>query len=166
MFGPNGWPNFDSASAEIHAGSVNGGGPVWGGWRWTGLNIPAGAQITAAYVELTNSDANWDVTTVLSLEDTRNPSVFSEGDSPYHRWQDRTDFEAVWRWKQSKRGSAYQTPSLVNGIQELVNRHGGLAGLVFLEDGSGNTEGSYHSWEAFEDSPRQSARLVIQYRMP
>ena len=54
-------------------------------------------------------------------------------------------------------------PSLVDGIQELVNTHGGVTDLVLLESGQPTPEQKYHAWYSFDSAPAQSAKLHIEY---
>src|SRR3989344_8148348 len=61
-----GWPNYSHTDGVVYAGAPGGNGPAVGGWRWTSLNIPAGATITNAYVELNQTGYGNAVTTTLA----------------------------------------------------------------------------------------------------
>src|SRR3989344_783689 len=128
-----GWPNYSHTDGVVYAGAPGGSGPTVGGWRWTSLNIPAGAAISNAYVEFTQSEVNWPLTTTLAFQDLPNPPAFSSTNSPYHRWSARTVFNVSWQWRGTTPGASgakYQTPNLAQGIQELVNKYGALDSIV------------------------------------
>jgi len=36
---PAGWPGYSDSKGYVYAGAPS--NAVWGGWRWTGFNIPA-----------------------------------------------------------------------------------------------------------------------------
>ena len=131
---PTGWPYFNSSSARVYSGAPYSSGPTWGGWRWAGLGIPAGAQITEAYVEfyLVSSTGNG-VSTTLSFENTSYTSPFYSWLTPYDRWSRRTVFEVKQMWGYASYGTWQKSVSLVGGIQELVDRYRGLDNVVLLE---------------------------------
>jgi hypothetical protein len=163
---PSGWPGYSHTSNVVYAGAPGGSGPTYGGWRWTGLNIPAGAVVVSAYVELGQAGWGYAFTTTLSLQDAASPASFSQSSTPYHRWQSRTDFETAWSWQRSGPGTRVSTPGLAAGVQELVDRYGGLNTLVLLESGQGVPNGNSHEWQAFDGSPQAAARLRIEWRAP
>ncbi|MDP2637805.1 MAG: fibronectin type III domain-containing protein [Candidatus Levybacteria bacterium] len=163
---PAGWPGFASKDVVVFAGAPGSNGPVWGGWRWSGLNIPKNAKILDAYVELNQSGWGYVIPTILSFENSSNPATFSSASSPYSRWQKHTAFTLNWTWKKSVPGSWIKTPPLVNGIQELVNRFGAINSIVLLESGEKVIQARYHSWSSFDNNPKNSARLIIKYQTP
>ncbi len=160
---PTGWPGYSHTDTVVYAGAPGGSGPTWGGWRFTGLNIPANATILDAYVEFTQAGWGYTVTTTLALEKSAAPATFSPGSSPSARWANRTSFELDWTWPKATPGSKVHTPSLVGGIQELVSTFGAINELVLLEDGTGVPQGEYHTWESFDASPSQAAMLRVEY---
>ena len=157
------WPGYSDNRGGIRVGAPGSEGPVWGGWRWTGLGIPSGAIITDAYVEF--NQAGWGnvLTTTLAFENTSSPSPFSPEATPYGRWGSRTTFEVDWTWAKETPGTWIRTPSLVAGIQELLDKHGDLDGLVLLEDGTGVPPGSSHEWIDYDRNPTLAARLHIEF---
>ena len=160
---PGGWPGSSTTSVTLYAGAPGSTGPAWGGWRWTNLNIPADAQIVDAYVEFNQAGYGYSVPTTLSLEDAANPGPFSAGSTPYDRWAGRTTFEAPWTVSLVGPNKGIQSPSLVAGIQELVDTYGELQEVVVLENGTGGAQGQYHEWAAFDYDPGRAARIVIEY---
>ena len=160
---PGGWPGYSSTSTAVLAGARGANGPTWGGWRWTDVNLPAGAIITSAYVEINQAGYGDNFPTYLAFQDTDAPDAFSFFASPSDRWGSRTAFEIEWNWPKDGPGDWIATPSLVNGIQELVNTHGGVTDLVLLESGQPTPQQKYHSWYSFDTAPAQSAKLHIEY---
>ena len=160
---PTGWPGYDDAGASVIAGARGSNGPQWDGFRWTGLGIPAGATITSAYALIDQLDWGDDMLTTLAFEDAATPIAFSSGSSPYHRWATRTAFEVDWSWTKGSPGDWIQTPSLVAGVQELVDKHGGLNELALLEDATDVVANSYHEWTAYDLDPTRAAKIHIEF---
>ena len=158
-----GWPDYSDDDGVVTVGARGSNGPQVGGFRWAGLNIPANVTITSAYVELSQDGWGDTPTTVLALHNNGNPSPFSSGSSPAVRWNSRTTFEKPWTWPAQTPGEWIRTPSLAEGVQELVDRYGGIQSLVLLEDGSTAPPGQYHDWVSFDGSPPLAARLHVEY---
>jgi hypothetical protein len=163
---PRGWPNYSDSDGVVFAGAPGRDGPVWGGWRWADLNIPAGAEVLEAYVELNQADWGSKLTTVLALQNAKAPVSFSQTDSPYARWSDRTNATVQWNWNRGRPGDWHRTPSLAAALQELVNRHGGVSNVVMLETAPGLSRHKYHSWTSFDGRASGAARLHVVYRVP
>ena len=160
---PEGWPGYSDNKSVVLAGARGDNGSQWGGWRWTGLKIPAGAIVTEAWVELNQVAWGFDMTTTLAFQDAAHPATFAADASPYHRWADRTTFELDWTWGKDTPETWVRTPSLVSGIQELLDTHGPLGEIVLLEDGSGVEQGRYHEWAAWDADPARAAVLYVEY---
>lgn len=158
---PCGWPSFSSTSASIYAGSPGNCGPTYNGFRFEGLGIPANATIISATVDLTQSGWGFEIPTTLSFHDSQSPGEFFETDSPSTRWNSRTTFEVAWNWPKQSPGSIIQTPSLVEGIQELVDRHGAIDAIALLESGEAALPGQSHNWSSSEDG--LPAVLHVEY---
>lgn len=164
---PTGFPYFSSSSDRVYSGSPYSSGPTWGGWRWTGLGIPAGARITEAYVEFyLVSSTGSKVKTTLSFQDTSYTTPFYSWATPYDRWLQRTVFEAEQTWGYGSVGTWQRTVSLVEGVQELVDKYGGIDNVVLLEDGTGAVQGYNRAWASYERSPSLAPRLHITYELP
>lgn len=165
---------FNTTSEEIFAGYIffnPGDEPTVGGWRFNNLALPACATITEAYAELASSyfgdanDPNTNTTTALALEDTAAPATFSAGSTPADRWPNRTTFETSWDTFPSTFPDVtwFQTPSLVDGVQELVDSYGDVDSIVMLENGEGNAAGVFHGWLTYDKLTEQGAKLYISY---
>jgi len=57
------------------------------------------------------------------------------------------------------------TPSLVSGVQELVDTHGGISDIVMLEDPTGVLPGTWHGWNSFDKDPAKAAKLFVLYEL-
>ena len=111
---PEGWPNYNDRNKIVLSGSPGNSSPVYGGWRWSGPNIPPGAVIEEAFVELTQSEWGNVFETTLSFEDSGAPLTFTSGSTPYNRWvEGHTTFETDWRWDKGAPGDKVRTPSLL-----------------------------------------------------
>lgn len=152
---------FVSTGDVIQAGQ-QGGDDVYGGWRFKNIHVPSEAVITAAYVEF-NQDGldGGDTTTTLAFEDNGFPATFSTGNTPADRWSNRTSFETSFNFVEGQSGDWHQTPSLVDGLQELVDNYGALKDVVLLESGSGAANG--HAWRSYDGDKSRATKLHIEY---
>lgn len=164
---PDGWPGYSHTDAGngVYAGNPGGAGGLAtvGGFRWANVNIPAGATIVTAYVDLNQGGWGYTIPTTLSFENSQNSATFSSASGPYSRWANRTVFELPWIWPKQTPGIWIRTPSLVSGIQELVSQYGGVSNITLLENGAGVASGQYHGWAGFEQNPSLGAKLHIEY---
>ena len=163
---PGTWPGYSDTSSSVYAGARGAGGAQWGGWRWDGLTLPAGTVITDAYVSLNQRAWGDVIPTTLSLQNVPQPESFSPTSSPYTRWANRTDFEIGWTWPKQSSGNWIQTPPITQGVQELIDRHDGIDGLVLLEDGSRAPQTDYHEWASYDRDPERAASLHLEYTVP
>lgn len=159
---PAGWPGYSHTDATIYAGNT-GGKVIWGGWRWSNINIPQDSTIVNAYVELSQQGWGSNITTTLAFENSKSPLTFSSTSTPNTRWTNKTIFSLSWSWPKQIPGAWIRTPSLTTGIQELVNAHGGITSLVLLENGTGVPSGNYHSWDSYNANAQKGAKLHIEY---
>lgn len=163
---PGAIPAYSHTTATIIAGTPS-TTPVTGGWRWDGLAIPAGATITEAWVELDQNDVGTGFVSMLSLENSPAPASFSIASAPPDRWNNRTLWEIHWPWPHTQTiGSTITTSSLVIGVQELVDTHGGVDSIVVLERGFTEEPSRTHKWSAYDLAPSLGARLHIQFIDP
>ena len=160
---PGGWPGYSHTIKKVYSGAPGGGGPTWGGWRWTGLGIPEGATITEAYVEFNQVRWGGYVRTTLAFEDSAHPAAFYHWSTPYDRWVGRTTFEVEQMWGRRQEGIWVRSSSLVEGLQELVDSHGAIDKVVLLENGTGTRGGYYVQWASYDRDPSLAATLYIEY---
>ena len=158
-----GWPFYSDRAHDIYVGAPGGGHSVLGGWRWTALGLPADATIKSAYAEFNQWGWGNRITTTLSLEDAHSPETFSANSTPSHRWSSRTSFEVDWTWVEELPGNWTKGPSLVDGIQELIDTYGAIQEIVLLENGIGVPDGTYHTWVAHDRDPSLAARIYVTF---
>jgi len=164
---PGASPTYSHTDPTILAGST--AAPITDGWRWDGLAVPAGSTITEAWVELHQNRRGRGFVSLLSLEDSPNPAPFSAASTPLDRWNTRTQWEIRWAWPHTKVvPTRITTASLVNGVQELVDKYGGINSIVLLERGMElEVESNLtNQWSAYDLDPSLSARLHIQFIGP
>jgi hypothetical protein len=162
-FAGGGWPSYSHSDVSVWSGTPGNSGPAYGGFRWTGLSVPSNAVITAAWVELSQAGNGFSMQSTLSLEDAASPATFNGSSSPHDRWGNRTDFDMSYDWEAGEKDSIHATPSLVAGVQELVNSYGGLNSLVLLESSEGTPQWTYHAWRSYDGNPSLAAKLYIEY---
>jgi len=148
------------------------------GLRFNGVNIPVGATITNAYIQfsannvtgnaatqnrLLNGTGNPATSLTIYGEAATNPGNFNNGaNGPNNRT--RTGDSATWvpaTWTTGgERGTAQQTPSLVDVIDEIITLPGWASGnsLVILVEGTGTRE-----VESWDDIPGSAAELVLEW---
>ena len=183
-----GWPDFSSGEGAVYAGKPQ-EQAVYGGWRWTEVNIPAEATITEAYVRLRNYTWGHAADTNLAFEKTTIPSTFSSANTPYDRWNSgNITVPLAWEWTQYKEdgsvaGSPCEncwvtTPSLAVLLGEVVGwltSEEVLKDIVLLEDGSPAivlpnppNPTPQHPWAAFDliTGPNDVARLYVSWTHP
>ena len=157
-----GWPGYSNSSNGVYVGAPGSNGPVVAGYRWTGLNIPAGAVIKEAYVEFNQQGWGYNVTTGLAFERAAAAAPFSAASTPAGRASKTTGVS--WSWgAQTRPGEWVRTPSLVASMQELVSAFDGLNQAVLLEDGRGVTQGQSHAWNSYEGGAATAPRLYLTY---
>jgi len=135
--------------------------------RFTGVQIPAGAQIVSAYVQFTaRSGGNLNPTQLqVALEASDAPGQLLS--DPFNfGLRPRTD-ELTWVppvWAQANAATeAERTPNIASLVQSVVNRPGWQEGnpMVVFISGTGRRA----AW-SFDQSATRAARLCIAYQMP
>jgi PKD repeat protein len=112
------------------------------GMRWTGLAIPNGATITAAYIQFGAKDAQSEVTSLsFRGQATDNAPTFSSANGNIST-RPRTAAATNWTppaWTKNQTGPNQRTPDLSAAIQEIVSRPGWARGnaLAIIVTGSG-----------------------------
>jgi hypothetical protein len=134
------------------------------GLRFRGVEIPNGAQIVSAYLQLyagmTEKSA-----ALVQAQATGNAADFGP-DQPGVVTRKRTQASVAWDWQGDEPEDTWtSSPDLQPIIQEIVNRPDWSSGnaIALIYDGK-NTLGSgtyFRSWEA---DPQRAAKLQITYR--
>lgn len=134
------------------------------GMRFTGVNVPAGATITKAYVQFTTDESTTGNSSLtIRGEDVNNSSAFSTSS---FNVSSRTKTSASVNWSPAgwstvgESGSAQRTPELKSIIQEIVNRSGWNNGnaISLMITGSGK-----RTAESYDGSASSAPLLYIEY---
>lgn len=134
----------------------------WAGLRFSDLEIPQGAMITSAYIELLVWRNYDDAAMYIYAESTDSASDFSADLVPN---RPRTD--AYVRWTESGLGGGWaQSPDLSALIQQVVDRQGWAPGsaLALHLQGLARDRLVFDQWEA--DQGASAARLQVAYDVP
>lgn len=113
------------------------------GIRWTGLAIPAGATITAAYVQFKADESQSEATNlVIRGQAADNATTFATAAGNIST-RARTTAAASWApvpWTAGEVGANQRTPDLSAVVQEVVSRSGWASGnaLALIFTGSGH----------------------------
>ena len=113
------------------------------GMRWTGLAIPPGVTITAAYIQFSSKEAWSDVTNLtFRAQAADNPPTFHTTNGDVST-RPRTASSANWApvaWPAGQTGPNQRTPDLTGMVQELVSRPGwtSSSALVMIVNGTGH----------------------------
>ncbi len=140
----------------------------WAGMRWSNVDIPAGATITAAYLSVVPSSTLEDEPLVtVFFENADNPGTFTTGASNISG-RTRTTGVAWSSTDLAATGTSYHnSPSLVSDLQTVVSRGGWAAGnaLVVLIQGGATTTRDL-TIEAFENTGNNPPKLHVDYTVP
>jgi hypothetical protein len=137
---------------------------------WRSVTVPKGATIKAAYLQLTASvdRSNQTVNLRFTGQADDNPTALPTGSTS---WDSTPRTTALADWNNVPTfllDTVYTTPSLVEIIQEIVNRPGWASGnnlVLFMEDNGstadlGNVD--RYGW-SYDGDPLKAPRLVIDY---
>lgn len=137
--------------------------------RFTGINIPQGASISAAYLKLT-SHGSLSGTTVNvriffnDIDDAVAPTSIAEANG-LALTTSFTDWDAIAAWID---GVQYDSPSIVSILQEVVNRGGWSSGnsMIALLKNNVSSDGAYREAEAIDYVSVEKAELHIEWAVP
>ncbi len=130
-------------------------------YRFTGITIPQGAVIEAAYVTLVQSGWTSGTSLKISADDTSIPTAPSSQSN--HESKTRTTAGVAWTSGYSDWGW-HNTPDITSVIQELVNSYSYSGGSIqILVDNNGSTTGSEATASTIEDT--YAPRLYIRYHI-
>ncbi len=146
---------------ELNIGSCY-GRSKWETWfRFNNVVIPAGAQITAAYVSLHITWVPGSPDTILMADYQANPSA----PTSYGDYTSRSVTTAQVQWAQAISTGWRNSPSIVSIIQELVNNNdysGGAAIQMFHKVNGASTNGCWY-YNSQEGSAANAPKLHIEY---
>ncbi len=133
------------------------------GMRWTGITIPRGAAITAAWVQFTADEAHTEATNLtLRGQAVDNAPTFTTT-ARNISLRTRTTAAAAWSplaWTANQAGANQRTPDLSGVIQEIVNRSGWASGnaLALIVTGTG-----HRTADSWDGSSASAPLLHIEY---
>jgi Ca2+-binding RTX toxin-like protein len=137
------------------------------GVRFTGIDIPAGAIITNAYLQFQTDEIRSGATSLLVRgEDADDSAAFAKTDNNVSS-RATTDAAAAWTpsaWTiVGEAGLSQRTPDLSAVVQEIVARPGWQAGsdMAFIITGTGT-----RTAESFEGGAAKAPLLHIEYTLP
>jgi PKD repeat protein len=133
------------------------------GMRWNALPVPAGATITAAWIQFSSKESQSEATTLnFHAQAADNAPAFAT--SRYNIGsRPRTAAVVTWSppaWTSGQIGAGQQTPDLKAVIQEVVSRPGWASGnsIVIIVDGTGHRT----AW-AWDGNTLQAPLLHVEY---
>lgn len=135
-----------------------------GGLRFRNVQVPQGATVDSAWLELY---AKFSDTTSVGLrlrgEDTASADSFSTA-SDYNA---RTKTTAYIDWSPPivTAGQWYRSPDISSVVQEIINRADWVSGnplVVFLDDTTSCWD-CYRDWHSFEEAGDNQAKLIVYY---
>ncbi len=159
------WNNTDGGIAFGNPGA-GGIGERGIGLRFLGVNIPAGAIITAAFLTISpNGNAADDtVNATIACENSSNPAqMVSFAD---HIGRARTAdvaWNAVPHWTNDV---DVVSPSIIAAVQQVVDDNGGTgdAMIVFVEDRTNaSTLGTFRAATAHNAAPTEATKIHIEF---
>ena len=133
------------------------------GMRWTGLAIPPGATITAAYVQFAAKESQSEATDVTFRAEAADAAATFDSTPTSISTRPRTTASTSWvpvAWVAGEAGANQRTPDLAAVIQEVVSRPGWASGnaLVLIVTGSGHR----CAW-SFDGKPSAAPLLHVEY---
>jgi len=139
----NGSMYLNSSDLEMVFDASLTSNPQTVGMRWTGLQIPPGATITAAYIQFTAKEAQSESTNVTIQGQAADNATIFASTSGNISTRPRTTTAATWipaAWTVGAAAAAQRTPDLTNVIQEVVGRPGWVLGnsLAIIVTGIGH----------------------------
>lgn len=130
--------------------------------RWTGVTIPAGATITAAYISFYhNNTVGSPATCEIYFEKAANPEAVTS----YSNFTGRTKTTAYTNIS-SGSGTWWNSDSIVSIIQELVNAYdysSGAAMQAFVVGANAGAGNNYYTAYGYDSDPAKAPILHIEY---
>lgn len=138
----------------------------WLGLRFQGLDIPQGAVVNSAYIELTADESQSGGATISIYGQADDDPLAFGGSNNDISARLKTAATVTWSpgsWSTDEVGPDTQTDDLSAIVQEILDRPGWTPGnsMAFLFEGTG-----VRSAYAFDDNPSKSAKLYINVSGP
>jgi hypothetical protein len=148
-----------SSPNRYYCGSL--GGTIYAFLRFTGVTIPVGATITAAYLSFYENASGGTPLTKIYAEDAADPAACTSRTDLYNR----TKTTAVVDQDGNPAAGWYNTNDISSIIQELVNSYDYSAGkaIQFLHDNDGGGNGNYLEHESYFTTNSLAPKLHIEY---
>ena len=156
--------DYTEFSAEVWVGNKASLTASYTGLRFTGVNIPPGATIVSAELELHAATSQWNpIALDIAGDAAANSAPFSIGDLPSQRTLTTATIShsSNTNWVA---GTWYTLEDVAAIVQEIVDQPGWASGnsLALVMQGTGSAWGSKHA-TTYEVSASEAARLVITY---
>lgn len=158
---------FTSAAGQAWVGNGASATASYLGLRFTGVNVPAGATITAAHLELTASGTQWTgIAFEQAAEASTNSVAFSAAARPSQRalLAPRVAHVSNSQWLA---GTRYPLDDIRTLVQAVVQQPGWATGqaLTLVLRGTGGAWGRKHAGSA-EGGSAVAPRLIVTYTLP
>ena len=133
------------------------------GMRWPGQSIPAGAIVTAAYIQFSSKESQSEATNLTLRAQAADDAATFTNASGNVSTRPRTSASVSWSpptWTSSGAGASQRTPDLSAPIQEVVNRQGWASGhsIAVIITGTGHRT----AW-AWDGRPTSAPLLHVEY---
>jgi hypothetical protein len=156
--------NVRLTSSDLELGEDSGAQLV--GLRFTGLDIPQGILILDAWLQFeASASSSGSADLEVRVEESDDAPPFQD-DRRDLSDRDLSSSFVGWSpasWSSGSQGAAQQSPSLVDLVQEIVDRPGGVPGndMAFFISGQGT-----RAAESFEGDSGAAPLLHVRYRNP
>ena len=159
----NGSMYLNSSDLELVFDNSLTSNPQTVGMRFTGLQIPPGATITAAYIQFVAKEAQSESTNVTIQGQAADNAAIFASTSGNISTRARTTAATTWipaAWTAGAGGAAQRTPDLTSVIQEVVGRPGWVLGnsLAIIITGIG-----HRTAYAFDATATQCPLLHVEF---
>ncbi len=154
------------------------------GLRFTGITIPAGAEINEAYIQVTADEVNTtgEVNVLIATEDTAVPQAYTSAPNELLARADNAFLGNLNIWNiapfeaEGDDGLNQRTPNLSDLVSNSINHPDWEAGnaIAFLMvdpvhveiPGYEGNAGVKRVFQTYDNEPANAARLVITYTIP
>lgn len=130
-------------------------------YRFTGITIPQGSDISVAYIETYEYVSNSSALTKIYAEDINDPVVPVDSPDLFNKTHTNNGID----WDGDPGGYGFhQSPSIVPVIQELVTNYGySNQAIQILHDDDGSPGEKYQRFYVYGEDPDRGPKLHIEY---